>query len=246
MLKEFIEKILSLGAPNIKEINGIQFSDKTLHEIPREAKPITRPAPEKLPVKTLSGLVDFVKSKECVRWPMMYILVNEPDKVLVVTDPREDESRVKLFAAEADLPSIRYGSFMDQESMIIMLRSLFVMTDDTKALLTLISNIKEENVRTTSDSGAYQEVVAKTGVGVVGPVTVEPIQKLKPFRTFVEIDQPVSEFLFRLQPGKQGSGGPTMAIFEADGGAWRNTARGNVSAFLKEALKELPNVTVIQ
>lgn len=246
MIKEAIEKILGLAEPHYTEYNGMLLCDKTMHEVQSEASPVKRPAPPQLGVKTLSGLVDLLKSEECRRWPMIYVMVQGPAEVVVTTSPREDETRVDLFKATAVLPPITYGQFIDHESMLIMLRSRFVQTPDCETLLQLIGNIKEEAVRTMADDGVSQQVVAKSGIGTVGNVTVNPIQKLQPYRTFLEVEQPVSEFLLRLQPGKQQGQGPTMAVFEADGGAWRNEATENVAGHLLVALDGLPNIRVVR
>ncbi len=50
--------------------------------------------------------------------------------------------------------------------------------------------------------------------------------------TFLEVEQPVSQFVFRMKDG------PRAAIFEADGGAWRNQAIVNIREYLKEQLAE--------
>jgi hypothetical protein len=246
MIKEAIEKILGLADPHFREYNGMLLCDKTMHEIRPEPKPIERPAPDKLSIKTLSGLVDLVKADECMRWTMMYVMVASPSEVVVVTDPRDNESRVTLFTAQAVLPSIMFEKFMDVETAIIMLRSRFVQNEDTTNLIKLIGSIKEESVRNIDDDGISQAVVAKTGIGTKGLTPVEPIQKLRPYRTFLEVEQPESEFLFRLQSGAREGQGPTMAIFEADGGAWRNVATATVASYLAEKLADLPNVTVVQ
>lgn len=39
--------------------------------------------------------------------------------------------------------------------------------------------------------------------------------------------------------------GPKAAIFEADGGAWRNKAILNIKGYLQEQLKELENIKII-
>ena len=73
--------------------------------------------------------------------------------------------------------------------------------------------------------------------------TVRPIVKLKPYRTFSEVDQPESEFLLRLSEGAR------VALYEADGGAWTLQARRNVADYLRTALSELiesGNVIVVE
>lgn len=62
---------------------------------------------------------------------------------------------------------------------------------------------------------------------------VKPIVQLKPYRTFIEIDQPESEFLLRLHDGMK------VALYEADGGAWKLQARTNIAEYLKTELREL-------
>jgi hypothetical protein len=245
--KDAMQYLLSLDEPHYKEYSGMLFSDKQLYEIKKVPKVEILPAPDKIEaIKTLSGLVMLLKADECKAWPMMYVMVAAPDSVYVTTAPREDSSRAMLFKAQAVLPQIVYGQFIDQESMLIMLRSRFVQTDGCTALISLLGSIKEKAVKQTNDDGISQSVVAKTGIGTVGLTPVEPIQTLKPYRTFLEVDQPKSEFLFRLKGGAQDGMPPSMAIFDADGGAWRNAATESIAAYMRDALKELDNITVIQ
>ncbi|OSB00487.1 hypothetical protein B2H85_13365, partial [Clostridium botulinum] len=62
---------------------------------------------------------------------------------------------------------------------------------------------------------------------------------LAPYRTFPEIEQPLSRFIFRMQQG------PSAAIYEADGGAWRNQAMQRIKAYLEEELKGIKNINII-
>jgi hypothetical protein len=171
---------------------------------------------------------------------MIYLHVRGPRDVTALTIPREDFKRAVLFTARAEVPDVTYGHFIDREEMIIMLRSKFVQTEGCAALIKLIGNIKEDNTRETNDDGISQSVIAKSGIGVVGVVPVNPIQSLQPYRTFLEVAQPASDFLFRID--KDGD----QAIFEADGGRWRNEAMANIAEYLKRELAKVPNVTVIQ
>lgn len=51
--------------------------------------------------------------------------------------------------------------------------------------------------------------------------------------------QPESKFVFRMQDG------PRAALFEADGGAWKNDAMLSIKKFLEEQLKDIENVNII-
>ncbi|AFC93727.1 phage protein [Streptococcus pneumoniae] len=58
-------------------------------------------------------------------------------------------------------------------------------------------------------------------------------------RTFSEVEQPASLFVFRID--KQAN----MALFEADGKRWVADAVGNIAAYLKEQLADQKHITVL-
>lgn len=66
--------------------------------------------------------------------------------------------------------------------------------------------------------------------------------KLRPYRTFTEVEQPESEFVFRM---KNYDGSVGCAIFEADGGAWKNRAMKNIKEYLQYELAGMEQFTVI-
>ena len=57
--------------------------------------------------------------------------------------------------------------------------------------------------------------------------------KLRPYRTFTEVVQPASDFIFRMKEDR----GITCALFEADGGAWKNAAMKNIKEYLEFELE---------
>ena len=73
------------------------------------------------------------------------------------------------------------------------------------------------------------KVKTLTGVVKVEEVILSPIVNLAPFRTFAEVDQPISKFLFRMR--REGNH-VSAALFEADGGAWRLEAMKNIAEYL--------------
>ncbi|WP_420841227.1 hypothetical protein [Evansella clarkii] len=140
--------------------------------------------------------------------------------------------RNKWVKAEAWIPEFRFDRFYDAETFNIKLQSTFVKNEDRDIMLKVVGNIKEENVASVGDDGTSQSVVAKTGVASVGNVKVPNPVLLAPYRTFVEVEQPESEFVFRMQSG------PTCALFEADGGAWKIKAMQRIKEYLEEELRE--------
>ena len=117
--------------------------------------------------------------------------------------------------------------------MMITLKSKFVETPELLDLVKLLGSITEENSATASDDGFTQNVVVRKGIAMKENKTVKPIVKLKPYRTFNEVNQPESEFLLRLSEGGY------VSLYEADGGAWKLQARKNVADYLKNALSDL-------
>lgn len=83
----------------------------------------------------------------------------------------------------------------------------------------------------------------RTGIASKGDAIVPNPVKLKPYRTFLEVDQPVSEFIFRMKQDKYD--GVLCALFEADGGAWKMEATERIKKYLESELKEYDNFTVI-
>ena len=81
-----------------------------------------------------------------------------------------------------------------------------------------------------------QSVTVKTGIASVSNVKVPNPVVLRPYRTFTEIEQPESRFIFRMQEGG------LCALFEADGGAWEKKAVINIKEYLSDKLsKEIEN-----
>jgi hypothetical protein len=134
-----------------------------------------------------------------------------------------------------------FGRFITAEEFVIGLQSLFVDSDDRASVLALVGNLREEAVRTTSDNGVTQTVTARQGVAMAAEKDVPTLVKLRPFRTFREVAQPASDFVLRLRGGgKEGGGQPMVALFEADGGAWKAEAIGLVVGYLKAQLAGIP------
>ena len=87
------------------------------------------------------------------------------------------------------------------------------------------------------------EMGIKTGIASKGEAVVPNPVRLRPFRTFVEVEQPESAFVFRMR--QDSDDGVECAVFEADGGAWKNAAMENIKKYLQLELSDLPQFTVI-
>lgn len=233
MLKEALQYLISLGEVKTLEINGQTYATKDLDMV-------SVPKPSALVTTTLTAMVDYLKTDMDKKYSeRLLIHVKAPDEVVLYSELRGDADREIYMKCEALTPDINFEKFIDTEKFNIMLQSSFVRNEDCSILLQVVGNVKDEAVKETGDDGVTQVVTMKTGVAQVQPVKVPNPVALAPFRTFPEIDQVESKFIFRMQEG------PKAAIFEADGGAWRNETMARIKSYLEEQLQGLNNIKVI-
>lgn len=197
------------------------------------------PEPQPLALHTLSGVVDYVRStlRGMDAAEFVAVHVRTPELVEVVS-PLHGEFRARTAFARSSpwLPQHPFEVFVDAERFNVWLQSGFVATANRDEVLDVTSNIREEQVRDSRDSGLAQVVVARTGIARVAEVAVPNPVRLRPYRTFHEVEQPESLFVLRLKDG------PTAALFGADGEAWRNEAVASIAKYLRDAL---PNVEIL-
>ncbi|QGH35167.1 hypothetical protein GI584_14420 [Gracilibacillus salitolerans] len=228
MIKEAIQYIVGLG-------NRETFSENGQIYVSGDVKLLKVPQPAEIKVGTLSALVEYSKSRFDGEENFLIHIVN-PTKVRLLSSINSDAERSNWVEANALLPEINFGSFYDMESFNILLQSCFLESEMRDTLLKVVGNISDQDVKTYGDDGTTQTVTAKTGVSTVGEVVVPNPVELAPYRTFIDVDQPESDFIFRM---KQGRGdGPIGALFEADGGSWRREAMTLIKNYLYENLAE--------
>jgi hypothetical protein len=193
--------------------------------------------PAALALHTLTGVVDYlIKNRDELKPEELMVLVSNPRKVEVGSKLVGSFAQRKSYVvAECDGPRFAFGQYMLAEDFVVALQSQFVVTPDIAAVWAVVGNIKESAVRTTADDGVSQTVTAASGIARVENVDVPRIVKLRPFRTFAEVEQPESTFLLRMRGGDANSK-PTAALFEADGGAWRLAAAQGIKAWLSQQL----------
>ncbi|EPS48164.1 hypothetical protein HYH70_15870 [Clostridium botulinum] len=233
--REALEYLVNLGEKRdpIIQLDQGTFSTKGLDRV-------TGPLADTLTVSTLTGLVDYIKANIDILPEQLLVQVKSHDEVRLYSPLNPDREREEYIRAKAILPNnIYYNRFIGAEEFNIMLQSSFVDVGDKEVLLKYTGLIKDEAVKSTGDDGVSQAVTIKTGVASVGQAVVPNPVTLAPYRTFPEIEQPLSKFIFRMQQG------PSAAIYEADGGAWRNQAMQRIKAYLEEELKEIQNTNII-
>lgn len=229
MIKDALKFLVDLKDNKTYEIHGDTYSD---NELVRITPHINRPS--QISVTGLDSIVKLVDKEIGMMEDTLpvFIRVEGARKVSVFTSYDEVMARNSLYVATCDVPDFREG-FRDPQQAIIELRSKFVPGEDVDYLLNLLSSINKENGVTTVDNGVSQQVEARTGISLKQMVTVKPRVTLCPYRTFLEVNQPYSEFILRLDENGN------VGLFEADGGMWRLDAKRSVAAYFEDKLSEL-------
>jgi len=227
MIKEAIRYMVELGNKREIYVDGVEFSNDNF-------SPINMPRPDALKLATLTGLVEYIKSNFDIGSVDDYLLhIVSPVEVNLISNINgNDQKRDKLVIARPLLPVIDFDRYLRTEEFNIMLQSNFVKNADRDLLLKFSGNIQENTNRKTQDDGVTQVVEMKTGVANVQNVIVPNPVTLAPYRSFTEIEQVESEFVFRVKEG------PQCALFVADAGAWRNEAMKRIKEYLRAELGE--------
>ena len=228
MLREAINRIEEMAAPVIHEVEGSVFASKEMVHIMDK-----KPMPRCIDLTGLDSICKMVRNEYDHIGLQIFIQVKDYKSVSVFTSLDSDEDRLYLYKCTADTPAVTTDRFMPYEKAIIELRSLYIPNEGTAYLLNLLSSISNESKVTSSDNGVTQQVEARSGIALSSMVKIEPRVSLQPFRTFVEVAQPESEFLLRISERGE------LGFFPADGGVWKLEATRNVAAYFETELKDL-------
>lgn len=228
MLRDFVNRIAEMAAPTIRDIDGSVYSTKEMVLVADK-----KPMPSCIDLTGLDSVCKMVRNEADHVGLQIFIQVKDYRSVAVFTALDSDEDRLYLYKCQADTPSVTIDRFIPYEKAVIELRSLYIPNDDTAYLLELLSSISSESRVTSTDNGVTQKVEAKSGIALSSMVTVKPRVALCPFRTFIEVDQPESDFLMRISDKGE------VGLYQADGGVWKLEATRNVAAYFEKELADL-------
>lgn len=195
-------------------------------------------------LKTLTGFIDYINSKiDDISIPDMICTVDAGvycELISAINIITKNRDKFVTASVSSDIQNFGFNDFIGHEEFCIKLKSMFVETQDQLKLLAYVSKLSIENNVQVHDDGVTQSATIKKGMSgalkaqEVAPVTV----KLRPYRTFNEIEQPETTFLFRMRQSSS-SPTPTCALFDADGGAWRQIASQSIKKYIEAQIKDL-------
>lgn len=234
MIQKALEYVASLSHPISLVFGGREYTDKKIY-------PVSAPLQHNLGVSTLTAVEDYFRDNpDNIDLSKAVVHIRSHQAVSVVSAVQgEWIERHDYLVAIAEPKQFPFGQYMDIESFIIALQSYFIQNDTTSLLMKVVSSIVDDTSIKYLDDGVTQQVNAKTGIAKIENIVLPNPVTLAPYRTFLEVAQPDSAFVFRL---KKSESGPTAALFEADGGNWRLEAIKRIRDYFRIAL---PDGTVI-
>lgn len=237
MIEKALKYLVGLGEAHVQDIKlpdgTVQtYSDKPLNRLSKHIPMVDG----SIQMGTLTSLVDYIKAHIDRMADNMIIHVVSPEDVYLFSQLNEQRRREYLVKVKAQVPSFRYESFIDHEEFCISVQAKFMDDDSTdKALLLKFAGtVEQESVAQYGDDGVTQKATVRNGIASKTDAIVPNPVKLRPYRTFIEVEQPVSSFIFRMRDSR----GIDCALFEADGGAWKNAAMNNIKNHLEFELAD--------
>lgn len=225
--------------PKVVTIDGRTYCDKDLkrYHVFDKASSIE--------VNTLTSIVDYIKGKPEELRDTMILHIKSPKEVLLYSGLVDERTREYLMEANAIVNSFAFDNWYDQERFLIELQANFLNTEDLEKIKKVSGNIKANTTANYDDDGVSQKTTIKSGIANNTDVIVPNPVRLKPYRTFNEVEQPESDYVFRIRDTGRG---PDFKLVEADGGIWKMAAMRRIKEFfefeLKDELEKL-NITII-
>lgn len=232
MLQKFIDHIQKTTQPLITEVSGSTFRITSDGDV-KEILP-TIFHPDTLPLNSLDALIKMVKTEASEQDAPLYITI--PDHMTVrcfgQPDAAERYHRQIYYEANAtDVPGWAEKNTLGFEEAQIALRTRFQETPDTLYAMKLVSDISLGAKVIYNDNGIATTITTQKGVALQTNEQIRPLVKLRPYRTFQEVEQPESIFLIRVSDRG-------ISFIEADGGMWKLAARETIKTFLEERLAQ--------
>ena len=239
--KEALEYLSSKGTIGTTvEIEGYTYV------IDCEGRPVAPPRYE-LPTAanieetSLSAFVGYLRRNiDKLDRERLQVVVDSPTNVSVRGWLHARNRKRDIFCrAQPILPKLTGVATLDQFASLhdfrLNLLTCFAPTPERNKLLESLRLVKKNTAIENSDDGLNQSLVVKAGVDLVSSVPLPNPVSLAPYRTFLEVQQPVSDFLLRMDGG--GEGRVQARLVLVDGGMWDLAARTAVGQDLQALLK---------
>jgi len=233
MTGDAVKAIKDLAEENyivVEDNTGVKFCRDKLRPV------VYQPEVQALSIHSLDGIIDYLNIHNVGPY-IIHIVDHNLVRILGPIEKPLLKRNCYLLSTLRNYEGFPYERYIPHEEFIIKLRTKFEETEDLLKLIEYTSKLTIDNHIEATDDGCSQTAMVKKGIsGSLGERKEAPsMLVLQPFRTFREIEQPESLFLFRVKA----SGAPTCALFEADGQCWKDEAVESIANYLQDGMKNL-------
>lgn len=212
------------------EIAGRQFSERPLHRVPLDPD-----TPKALSFYTLAAFAAYLKADPAAAGMLVHVVTPTRVEAVGTLEGADKHIRRTLAVAECQLGNPLGFSFntpAPMDTLNIALQTCFAPKGDVDDLRKFCASVKSTEELGLADDGVSQQVQAKSGIAAVLDTKVRNPWQLAPWRTFPEIDQPLSPYVLRFVK----DGDPRGGLYETGNAHWRTEAVANIAAWLRGAL----------
>lgn len=233
-LRDAIQLLLDVGEdlakPEVLEIAGKTYCTKSMTRYGKEemAAPLT--------ACSLNSLLDYLHNNINELRDHMIIHVESPTRVRLISGLTKERNRECLFEVNTNPNGFLFNHYYDQEDFIINMQTAFEQSNETALILTVAGNVENKTVANYGDDGTSQKATISKGIAGKEDVIVPNPVTLRPYRTFLEVEQPESKFIFRIR--EDNSGAPAFKLVDADGGLWKYSAVEKIKDYLRASLSK--------
>lgn len=235
-LKDAIQYLIETGGrnekPEVLEICGKTYCTKNMTRYDK------LPKADPIDANSLTALVDYIHS--CYQeFPerRLIIHVQSPTSVVLMSSLDKEREREVLFRCRATVSNFVFDKKYDQESFIINLQANFIENEDLRLIQSVAGNVEAKTTASYGDDGITQKATVSRGIASKEDIIVPNPCVLIPYRTFQEVGQPASTFVFRIHD----EGTPYFRLIGADNDMWKCEAIANIKGYLQDALDDMPD-----
>jgi len=225
--KEALEYVVGLSKPEIIEVGGLPFCERTL-------RPVIEPSVGTLAVNTLDALTDFITGTGQTNESGLIIHVVDNCTVRALRPHQGmfgvNQVFLQASAHVAKLQDIT-EEYLDIEEFLVQLNTMFVKdAGDHEGVRQCMSGLASKAEVALSDDGFSQSATFSKGIKRVGKEDLPNPVMLAPYATFPEIKQPERPFLLRL---RQRGDELQACLHPVEDATWVTTCVNDIKAHLR-------------
>ncbi len=238
---ELIKFIQDNVKPSFVEVEGVTYQQGTNNQLCPINKVIEDSALVKKSLDSFSlrsVLTYITENPDNIPIKDMLIQISSYKQVLVTSRLRDYGNRDIYLKADFLESDKILNTFVDMENFLINIYSTFQDTQELREFIQVVSSVRDFSESKLADDGISQVASTKAGIDLVSEKKLPKLVNLTPITTFLEVEQPKRPFLFRIKKGSNND--ILFALYECDGGAYKNECLENIRNFFanNEGIKE--------